>query len=88
MGKGINGKKVVVNRGGTIKGERLINVTRCCVAGSDVSVERAGNLPDQNLYGKNYPTFQELSCWDENVGRFLPVVIEHRDSLHWVSLWF
>ena len=41
---GINGKKVVVHCGGTIKKGRLINVTRCRVAGSDVSVARAANL--------------------------------------------
>ena len=39
-----SGKKVVVHRGGTIKKGRLINVTRCRVAGSDVSVARAANL--------------------------------------------
>ena len=39
-----SGKKVVVHRGGTIKKGRLINVTRCPVAGSDVSVARAANL--------------------------------------------
>ena len=35
---------MVVHRGGTIKEGRLINVTRCRVAGSDVSVARAANL--------------------------------------------
>ena len=39
-----SGKKVVVHRGGTIKKGRLINVTRCSVAGSDISVARAANL--------------------------------------------
>jgi len=34
-------KKVVVHRGGTIKRGRFINVTRCRVAGGDVSVARA-----------------------------------------------
>ena len=43
----MNGKKVVVHRGGTIKKGRLINVTRCCVAGSDVSVARAANYLHQ-----------------------------------------
>ena len=37
-------KKVVVHRGGAIKKGRLINVTRCPVAGSDVSVAKAANL--------------------------------------------
>ena len=37
-------KKVVVHRGGTIKKGRLMNVARCRVAGSDVSVARAANL--------------------------------------------
>ena len=35
---------MVVHHGGTIKKERLVNVTRCRVAGSDVSVARAANL--------------------------------------------
>jgi hypothetical protein len=39
-----NGKKVVVHRSGKIKKGRLINVTRCCVAGSDISIARAANL--------------------------------------------
>ena len=39
-----SGKKVVVHRGGTIKKGRLINVTPCRVAGSDISVARAANL--------------------------------------------
>ena len=39
-----SGKKVVVHRGGTIKKGRLINVTRCRVVGSDVSVARSANL--------------------------------------------
>jgi hypothetical protein len=38
------GKKVAVLHGGTIKKERLINVTRCRVAGSDVSVAIAAIL--------------------------------------------
>jgi murein tripeptide amidase MpaA len=42
------GKKVVVHHGCTIKKGRLINVTRCRVAGSDVSVARAANLPSGN----------------------------------------
>ena len=40
----INGKKVVVHRGGTIKNGRLINVKQCRVAGSDDSVARAADL--------------------------------------------
>ena len=35
---------MVVRRGGTIKKGKLINVMRCRVAGSDVSVARAANL--------------------------------------------
>ena len=35
---------MVVHGGGTIEKGRLINVTRCRVAGGDVSVARAANL--------------------------------------------
>ena len=35
---------MIVHGGGTIKKERLINVSRCRVAGSDVLVARAANL--------------------------------------------
>ena len=67
-----NGKKVVVHRSGTIKKGRLINVTRCRVAGSDVSVVRAANLhqatEDWTLRNLFYPAHQSPHLV-EHVGR-------------------
>ena len=54
-------KKVVVHRGGTIKKGRLINVTRCRVAGSDRKVARAANLHQATedwMLGKEFSSIQ------------------------------
>ena len=62
---------MVVHRGGTIKKGRLINVTQCRVAGSDVTVARAANLHQATfkvnlnllvgLYSKPEDRFNSLS---------------------------
>ena len=56
-------KKVVVHSGGTIKKGRLINVKRCRVAGSDVSVARAANLHQATQEGKVDQCHTMPCCW-------------------------
>jgi len=58
------GKKVVVHRGGTIKKGRLIDVTRCRVAGSDVSVARAANLHQATVSGLCPCKVNKVSQWE------------------------
>jgi hypothetical protein len=54
---------VVVHRGGTIKKGRLINVTRCRVAGSDVSVARAANLHQATVDYDTKPKDASMKTW-------------------------
>ena len=52
---------MVVHRGGAIKKGRLINVTGCRVAGSDVSVARAANLLQATSSPCRPSIFQKLN---------------------------